>query len=136
MPLNPFSIVLKVAEADVNARQHVSYDKYFSYFQEARIAYLASFGYDFDGPTRIGLIATEARCAYRKELRIGDAIAVSCSVRDIQVKSFVMEFLIRRDDQLCAEGSATFLCFDYESRKVTPFPAALIEKINSFEGLA
>lgn len=135
MPMFQFSINLKVAEKDVNPRQHVSYDRYLVFFQEARIAYLEKFGYDFDGAGSIGLIATEAHCAYKRELRLGDVIAVGCSVRDIQPKSFIMDFLITRNDQICAEGSATLLHFDYGHRKVIPFPDQFVETIKSYETL-
>lgn len=130
-----FSIELNVEEKDVNARKHVSYDKYFLFFQEVRVAYLATFGYNFDDADSIGMIATEAHCAYKKELRLGDVIEVKCRIRNLQPKSFVMEFLVCREDQICAEGSATLLYFDYENRNVTPFPAQFVEDIKSYEGL-
>jgi len=130
-----FSIELTVKDNDVNPRQHVSYDKYFLFFQEARIAYFAKFGYNFDGTGRIGVIAADARCAYKKELRLGDVIEVKCSVGEMKPKSFIMGFLIFREDQICAEGSATFLAFDYGSGKVIPFPDQLVEAIKSYEGL-
>ena len=135
MTVYPFSLVLTVQEKDVNARQHVSYDKYFVYFQDVRIAYLANLGHHLDGVTRIGLIAADAHCTYKKELRLGDVITAQCRIRDIQKKSFSMEFLIVREDWICADGSATFLCFDYDQRKVIPFPNPLVEDIKRYESI-
>ena len=135
MTAYPFSLELNVQEKDVNARQHVSYDKYFVYFQDVRIAYLANLGYHLDGVTHIGLIAADAHCTYRKELRLGDVITAKCRIRHIQQKSFTMEFLIVRQDRICADGSATFLCFDYDQRKVIPFPDPLVEDIKRYEGI-
>ena len=88
-----FSIDLTVAEEDVNYRNHASFDKYLVFFHKARIAYLAALGYHFDGKTiNPGVIATEAHCTYRKEIRLGDGITVECRIREIRQKSLVMEF--------------------------------------------
>jgi acyl-CoA thioester hydrolase len=135
MSMFRFSIKLTVKEADVNDRQHVSFDRYFVFFNEARIAYLAMLGYYFDAGPRSGVIAINAHCAYRKELRLGDEITVGCKIREIKKKSFVMEFVISMKDHPCAEGDAAFLYFDYENRKVTAFPPQFIEDVQSHEGL-
>ncbi|WP_419660077.1 conserved uncharacterized protein related to thioesterase [Desulfosarcina variabilis str. Montpellier] len=130
-----FSIELTVKEAHVNARQHVSYDKYLVFFQEARLAYLEMLGYHFDFGPKIGVIATEAHCAYKKELRLGDKITVGCRIREIRKKSFVAEFMILQHDQICAEGTVTLLHFDYENRKVVAFAPQFIEDVKAYEGL-
>ena len=130
-----FSIQMTVEEKDVNARGHVSFDKYFVFFHETRIAYLASLGYNFDGAPRFGVIAADAHCTYKKELRPGDVITVECGIREIRQKSFIMAFMIFREDQTCAEGYGTFLYFDYENKKVTAFPDRFIADVRSYEGL-
>jgi acyl-CoA thioester hydrolase len=131
----PFALELKIEDKDVNYRQHVSYDRYFAFFQEARIAYLAKLGHDLDGAPDVGLIATEARCAYKKELRLGDVITVQCRVQELRPKAVVMGFLVCQGDLICADGSVTLLCYDYAHRKVTWLPAPLVEDIKSYEGL-
>ena len=135
MPMFPFSIELTVDDKDVNPRNHVSYDRYFVFFQAARIAYLGSLGHNFEGSTTVGLIAIDARCAYKKELRGGDVISVQCRVRELRPKSLLMDFLVCREDQICAEGSVTLLCYDYEHGKVTSLPTQLTEDITAYEGL-
>ncbi len=129
----PFSISLTVAKEDVNRAQHVSFDKYFVFFHEARIAYFAKMGVDLESDAEFGSIIADARCTYKKELRIDDVVEVRCRCREIMEKSLVMEFLIASGDGVCAEGSLTVLCFDYRNRCVRPFPEDMINAIKDFE---
>ena len=130
-----FTLPLSVDEKDLNAGGHVSYDRYFVFFQEACFAYLAMFGLRSDGTDDLNLIAAEARCSYKKELMCGDRIAVSCRVRGIRAKSFEMQYRIHRGDSLCAEGAVTFLCFDYARRRVAEFPERLTRFLRDYEGI-
>lgn len=130
-----FKADLVVLQRHVNDRKHVSYDKYFVLFQEARIGYLALFGYRSNDSDGFGLIAAEARCTYKKELRQGDRIAIGCRVKALKPNAFVMEFQITRDGQVCATGDTTYLCFDYAANRVASFPERLIRCIRDHEGM-
>ena len=66
---------------------------------------------------------------------MGDVIKIHCRSGEIKEKAVVMEFLITMDDQECAVGSLTALCFDYGCQKVRPFPERALMDIKAFEGM-
>ncbi len=130
-----FSIPLSVRSSDLNYGNHVGYQNYFSFFQEARIAYLAQFGYaelDIEG---YGMIIGEANCKYKKELFLNDRIRVACRVDVLKPKLFVMSYRITKDASICAEGITKNLCYDYQAGKVAQLPEAFVSSVRSFEGL-
>ncbi len=128
-----FSIHLNVRAGDLNFGNHVGYQNYFLYFQEARIAYLKQFGFselDIDG--RAMMIA-EANCRYQKELFLGDSLTIGCRVSELRKRLFTMDYLITRKRMACAEGSTTCLCLDYETKKAVRLPQKFTESVIAFE---
>jgi len=128
-----FSISLTVRVSDLNYGNHVGHQNFFLYFQEARIAYLAQFGYselDIEGH---GMIVGEANCKYKQELFLNDRIRIACGIKEIKSKLFVMQYRITKDRATCAEGFTKNLCYDYQAKKVVRLPDAFVKKIASFE---
>jgi acyl-CoA thioester hydrolase len=131
-----FSIPIIVRIADINYGNHVGYQHFFSYFQDARIAYLAQFGFserDFGG---FSMFVAEANCQYKRELLFGDSLLVHCRVSQIKKKSFLMTYQIEREGLICAVGATTNMCFDPHQKKVVQLPEAFIKAIETFEGPA
>lgn len=129
-----FEVNLVITHEHVNQRNHVSYDKYFVLFQEARLGYLALCDFLFDDSQGVGLIAAEAHCVYKKELRQGDHIAIGCRIRTLKPKAFEMEFQITRDGEVCAFGETTYFCYDYANRRVAPLPDVFVRRVRAHEG--
>jgi acyl-CoA thioester hydrolase len=129
------SIPLKVHIGDVNYSGHVGYQIYLSYFQEARIAYLKEFGcteLDIHG---YGMIISEANCKYIQELFYRDEIRVKCGIGQLKSRVFVMEYRIEKGDDVCAIGSTTNLCYDYQKKKVVKLPSEFVKAIRKYERL-
>jgi acyl-CoA thioester hydrolase len=129
------SIPLKVHIRDVNYSGHVGYQIYLSYFQEARIAYLKEFGcteLDIHG---YGMIISEVNCKYIQELFYRDEIRIKCGIGQLKSRVFVMEYRIEKGDDVCAIGSTTNLCYDYQKKKVVKLPSEFVEAIREYEGL-
>lgn len=130
-----FSLPLTVRVSDLNYGNHVGYQNFFSYFQEARIAYLDRFDYsemDIDG---YGMIVGEANCKYKQELFLNDRITVACRVAELKSKLFIMQYKISKDGGACAEGFTKNLCYDYQVKKVVRLPEAFLKRIKAFEGM-
>lgn len=128
-----FSVLMRVRAYDLNYGNHVGYQNFFSFFQEARVAYLSGLGYtelDIEG---FGMIVGEANCKYRRELFLNDAIEVTCAIRELKSKLFVMEYRILKGDEVCAEGFTKNFCYDYQKKKVSPLPEAFIKAVRQFE---
>ncbi|AOY59441.1 acyl-CoA thioesterase [Desulfococcus multivorans] len=125
---------ITVRIGEINYGNHVGYQHYLTYFQEARIAYLAHLSFTEKDIGGYGMMVSEATCRYRRELFLGDRIEVGCRITVIKSKAFVMEYRIEKADTLCASGSTTNICFDFESGKVVPLPEAFTTAVRAFEG--
>jgi YbgC/YbaW family acyl-CoA thioester hydrolase len=128
------SVPLKVRMDDVNYGKHVGHQTYFSFFQEARIAYLAQFGFSELDISGYGMIIAEANCTYKNQLYYGDDITVGCGISVLGPKMFAMDYRISKGDQICALGYTKSLCFDYGSKKVTKLPLEFATAVKAFEG--
>lgn len=130
-----FSIPLTVRVIDLNYANHVGYQNYFSFFQEARIAYLNQFNYsemDIEGH---GMIIGEANCRYKQELFLHDQIQVACAVTELMSKGFVMEYQISKAKAICATGHTKNYCYDYQTKQVIRPSKAFVQAARAFDGL-
>jgi acyl-CoA thioester hydrolase len=130
-----FSIALTVRVIDLNYANHVGYQNFFSFFQEARIAYLKQFDYsemDIEGH---GMIIGEANCRYKQELFLNDQILVACAVTELMSKGFVMEYQISKANTICATGHTKNFCYDYQTKRVIRPPEAFVQAVRDFDGL-
>ncbi|MGD9007712.1 MAG: thioesterase family protein [Desulfobacteraceae bacterium] len=130
-----FSIPLTVRAGDLNYGNHVAYYNYLLYFQEARVGYLAQFGCTEMDIKGYGMIISEARCRYKRELFLGDAIQVYCSVTELKPKRFTIHYQIQRSGAICAEGETINICYDYAAKRIASLPKEFIADIARFENL-
>lgn len=130
-----FSIPLTIRVSDLNYGNHVGYQNFFSFFQEARIAYLAQFEYSELDIGGCGFVVSEANCRYQQELFLNDAIQVACCVSQLKSKLFMMEYQVSKTDQICAQGFTKNLCYDYTAKKVAHLPEAFATAVRNFEDL-
>jgi len=130
-----FSIPITVRISDINAANHVGYQNYFLFFQEARIAYLNQFGFSELNIDGFGMIISAVDCQYKQELHFRDDITVQCRVSHVNRRAFIMEYRIVRADTICATGTTTNLCFDYGAKKIVPVPQAFVRAVKEFEGI-
>lgn len=128
-----FSTPLTVRVSEINYRNHVSYHNYLLYFQEARIAYFNQLGCSERDIYGVGMVISEATCRYKRQLFLGDAIRVYCGVETLEPKMFQMGYQIEKDGEVCAVGSTTNLCYDYQLEKVVSLPDAFVDAIRSYE---
>jgi len=130
-----FSMPLKIRVGDINYGNHVGHETFFSFFQEARIAYLDQFGFSEFDIGGCGMMISEANCRYRQELNFGDDVIVRCSVSKLKTRSFTMDYQILRGDDLCAVGFTIALCYDYREKKIVYLPQEFVAAIHEFEGM-
>jgi acyl-CoA thioester hydrolase len=126
---------MTVRAGDLNYANHVSHHNYLLYFQEARIGYLAQFGCTELDIKGYGMIISEARCRYKRELFLGDPIQVYCRVVELKLGRFTMHYQIQRRGTLCAEGETNNICYDYKSKRLAGLPQEFITDISRFESL-
>jgi acyl-CoA thioester hydrolase len=130
-----FAVRLTVRASDLNYANHVGYQNYLSYFQEARLAYLKHLGYlehDIEG---CGIIVAEVVCRYKQELYLNDAVHVGCRISRLRSKGFRIDYHIRRNEIICAEGYTDCLCYAYDLKKVVKLPEAFVDAVKVLEGI-
>jgi acyl-CoA thioester hydrolase len=130
-----FSVLITVRIHDLNYGNHVGYQNYLVYFQEARIAYLKQFGFSEHDIGGFRMLISSAECRYKQELLMGDKIVVGCRVSQLKPKMFIMDYQISRTYKTCALGSTTQVCFDPVEKKVANVPPAFVAAVKAFEGL-
>lgn len=128
----PFTFPYRVRIADVNYGGHVSNAAVLEFFQEARIAFLASLGpySEIDIGQGLGMILPEARVQYRAEMFHSDELCIGVRVEQVKGSSFTLGYRVERDGDVTAEGETALVCFDYQARKPRrlpkPFQDALV----------
>ncbi len=133
-----FTLPYAVRISDINYGGHVSNAVVLNYFQDVRIAYLASLGpfSEMDLGEGCGLILPEARVLYRAEMFHGDELVLGARVEKVGRTSFTMGYRVERQGAVTAEGTTPLVAFDYRARKPRRVPAAFREAVAAFEGLA
>ena len=120
--------------ADVNYGGHVSNAAVLSFFQDARIGYLARIGnfseLDIGG---CGIILPEAHLRYLAEMFHGEELMIGVKVGELRNSAFVMHYRIDRNGQPTAEGTTNLVAFNYQSRKPCRLPAAFRTAVEAFE---
>ncbi|MCD6187650.1 MAG: acyl-CoA thioesterase [Desulfuromusa sp.] len=131
-----FQFTYRVGVADINYGGHVANSAVLNFFQDARIAYLATLGpyteIDLGG---CGIIMPEAHVYFRKEMFLGDQLSIGVKSRQLKRSSWMMEYRIERDGELTVEGETPLLCFNYQTRKSCRIPAAIRSALTAFESL-
>jgi acyl-CoA thioester hydrolase len=130
-----FTIPYCVRVADVNYGGHVSNAAVLSFFQDARIAYLAHLGpySELDIGEGRGIILPEAHVCYLAEMFLGDVLEIGVKIEEMLGSSFVMRYRIERQGAVTAEGTTNLAAFDYSVRKVARVPQAFRRAVEGVE---
>lgn len=128
-----FSIPLAVRVNDINYANHVGNHLYYAYFQESRSAYLNQFGYNELNIAGFGIILSESHCKYKQQLLLNDKIIVACCISELKTRCFTMQYQIKKNNTLCAEGLTINHCIDKQSLKIVRLPQAFIHAVEEFE---
>jgi acyl-CoA thioester hydrolase len=131
-----FTIPYTVRVADVNYGGHVSNAAVLSFFQDARIAYLAHLGpySELDIGSGCGIILPEAHVRYLAEMFHGDELRIGVRVTEVRNSAFVMAYRIERQGVATAEGTTHLVAFDYVARKPRRLPPDFRQAMKEFEG--
>jgi len=131
-----FTTYIPVRVTDLNYGEHVGNDTVLSLTHEARMQFLASYGFDegklvYDG---VGLIMADAAIQYKGEIFYGVLLKVQITPVEYNNKGFELIYLFTdsKTDREYARVKTGMICFDYKNRKILPLPNEIKEiwKIN------
>ena len=79
----------------------------------------------------IGLVAVEQRLEYKRELIAGDLLTIRSSVEEVREKALVLLHEMTNDEtqQVAARTTITGVCIDITTRKATPLPEDIRERV-------
>lgn len=125
----PFSTVIPIRITDLNYGGHVGNDAVLSIIHEARIQFLAHYGYSemhFEG---VGLIMADVAIEFKHEAFYGDSIIASVAASDFGKVTFDIYYKLEKKagDKIIpvAYAKTGMVCFDYGQKKVVPVPNSI-----------
>ena len=123
----------RVRFGDLDANAHLNNVVYLRYFETARIAFMRDLfpSHDPAHPeaTRGGLIFAECHIGYRSPVHFDEEVAIACSIGEIRRSAFQMNFEMKVEDRLVADGYGWLVGFDYEAQKAARLPESLREAL-------
>jgi acyl-CoA thioester hydrolase len=117
----PFVYRDTVRFRDLDGMGHVNNAVFFTYMESARIAFLASLGAGVNPQHSLILARTEAD--FRSPIAFDEEVEVGVRTSRVGTKSFELEYEIRADGRVAAEGKSVLVGYDYERGASVEFPA-------------
>jgi len=128
------ALPVEVRFRDMDSMGHVNNAVFFTYFENARIAYWRAVP---AVRTRRALdyILARAECDFRSPVTLEDELTCHIRVGSFGRSSFTFEYLLReeRTGRLVAEGRTVQAMYDYAARTTRPIDEALKAAIREFE---
>lgn len=121
---------LRVRYAETDAMGVVYYGNYLAYFEDGRVAYLQQKGIPYSEMEAAGVYmpVAEAYCKYRAPAHFEDELAVETRVGESGRARVRFEYVVRRGEEVLAEGFTVHAARDREGRPVR-IPAAWAKKL-------
>lgn len=126
-----FEINYKVIVSDINYGGHMGNERALILFQQVRMDWLNSIGYDEADIEGKGLIQLESHVYYLKEVFLGENLI--CRIKNINLEkiTFIIEYeIINEKNEVAINGSTKMAIFDYERKRLSRIPKEFIEKIS------
>lgn len=109
-----------IAWGDMDALGHVNNARYFDYFQEARIEWLALHHLSLSGEE--GPVIVHTACTFLKPVIYPAHLALSSYMHSLGHSSFVIDHELLQDNQLMAQGVCKIVWVNYQQNKSVPIP--------------
>jgi acyl-CoA thioester hydrolase len=139
-PLMPEVPLLEVARidvqwADVDRMQHVNNVVFFRWFETARTNYFDRLDFSANAGAEVFPILVQISCDFRAQVRQPDVVHVSYATTKLGRSSVGHVYQITSEQQqaVVAEGSGTWICFDYRNQRPLPIPETLLNAMERIE---
>lgn len=133
--LPKFYLSIPVRYADTDAQTHVFFANYFTYLDEAYMAYLQEVGFSWDELAKLNLETyyVNADCQFSGRAFYGDTLRVYTAFCKLGNSSLVAEMIIVKasTNEILAQGHLTSVMIDSTTEKSTRIPdqfRAAVEK--------
>lgn len=119
-----FTTEIPVRITDLNYGNHLANDAILSLLHEARVQFLANYGWTEKDVVGIRIIMADVAIRYRGEGFYGDVLVIDIAVRDFTRAGFDLVYRIteKASGHAIAEAKTGIVFFDYERRKTVSVP--------------
>jgi acyl-CoA thioester hydrolase len=130
---------IEVRYGDLDPQGHVNNAKYFTYLEQARVAYIIHLGFwDGDSFLDIGFILADAHLAFKAPILFGTNLRIWVRVSRLGTKSLTMEYCMEdtEDGHEFATGDAVLVTYNYHNGETITIPDEWRRVIAEFEGMS
>ncbi|NOR81865.1 MAG: acyl-CoA thioesterase [Ardenticatenales bacterium] len=129
-----FSVSIPIRYADIDAQRHLNNVTYFTFMEQARVAYIREVGLWQDGEfDAIGMVVATAACSYIAPAFLWETVTVWTRVGRLGDKSFDFEYRLETERGEIATGRTVQVCYDYAQSRSTSLPDDWRQAIISYE---
>ena len=136
-PLAKFFFPVRVRFADTDLQGHVFFGNYFTYMDEAFMAYIDELGFAWEtlGAMGLGIYYVDSGCQFKGPSFFGDRLNVHTQISQLGNSSLTAEMTVVResDREVVAVGYIKGVLVDTRTEKSTPIPEALREAIAKYQ---
>lgn len=127
----PFTTDITLAITDMNYGNHLSNDKILALAHEARIRFLAYYGWSEFDLGGVSIIMVDAGVVYKSEGFRGDTITIAVAAAGATRSGFDIYYKMvnQTTGKDLAHVKTGILCFDYTTRKVQQIPEKVLETL-------
>ncbi len=131
----PLAVPVEVRFRDMDGMGHVNNAVYFTYFENARIAYWRAVP-GVRSRRAPNYILARAECDFKSPTTLEDELCCHVRVASFGRSSFSFEYLLRdeRAGRVVAEGRTVQVMYDYETGRSEPLHPDVKAAIEEFEG--
>jgi acyl-CoA thioester hydrolase len=119
-----FETSVEIRFADIDAMGHVNNAVYFSYFEQARMAYFKERVARIWNWNEDGVIVARNEIDYVYPVFLNDRMIIRLWVDHVGSKSFTVCYRVIVGERLCATGKSVLVCFNHKNKATQPLPEA------------
>jgi acyl-CoA thioester hydrolase len=128
----PFVHLETVRFSDLDAFGHVNNAVFSMYVEQARLGWFGRYAADEPMPLR-DVILARTEIDFRSPVVFGETVAIGVRPGRVGTKSFELEFELRVDERLVAEGKSVLVGYDYDSGRSVEVPERWRRRLQSAE---
>jgi len=136
-PLTTFFFPIRVRFADTDLQGHVFFGNYFTYMDEAFMAYIEALGFAWQTLGEMGLAVyyVDSGCQFKGPSFFGERLNVHARISQLGNSSLTAEMTVVRDidKEVVATGYIKGVIVDTRTEKSTPVPETLREAIAKYQ---
>ncbi len=119
-----FETTVEIRFADIDAMGHVNNAVYFSYFEQARMAYFKERVARIWDWNEDGVIVARNEIDYVFPVFLNDRMFIRLWVERVGSKSFTVCYRVVVGERLCATGKSVLVCFNHKNKSTQVLPEA------------